>query len=105
MISQWFPGTGEVRPFRYKGWWVQYPEPSCSARRSEPSADLQPLYSVGDLVRLVGKPDCIREVLVVEWHCHRYEYVYVVETSAQAIVPYWFAPQLVREPPPSVPID
>ena len=42
-----------------------------------------------------GKPDRTRRVLACEWHWIRYEFVYVVETSARKhFKPYWFADQL-----------
>jgi hypothetical protein len=50
-------------------------------------------------VRLRGKPEKIRRVLKSEWHRHRYEFVYVVETSApQSFDPYWFIEQLKLVP-------
>jgi hypothetical protein len=53
---------------------------------------------VGDVVRLKGKPDRRRRVLEVEWHRHRYQYIYVIETSAPpTFSPYWFFDQLAVE--------
>lgn len=101
-IHSWFPGTGEVVPLRYSGWWVQYPKPSCSGIVAEPTENARPFFSVGDFVRLKGKPDRLRRVLSIEWHCHRYEFVYIIETSVRSTFgyydsPYWFEPQLVLE--------
>jgi hypothetical protein len=88
-------------PLRYPGWWVQYPKPSCSKLIAEPLENQSPVFQVGDLVRLKGKPERVRQVLVIEWHCHRYKFVYIVETSAPYPFglynsPYWFAPQLEK---------
>ncbi len=102
-IHVWYPATGEIAPLRYQGWWIQYPKPSCSKIISEPFPDLRPVFQVGDFVRLKDKPDRARKVLNVDWHCHRYEFVYIVETSAPDFFgygltsPYWFAPQLILE--------
>jgi hypothetical protein len=49
------------------------------------------------VVRLRGKPERRRRVIAVEWHPYRYQYVYVVETSAPPyfqLSPYWFYDQV-----------
>jgi len=57
--------------------------------------DAKPSLDVGTVVLLTGKPDRPRRVLSAEWHGHRYEFVYVVETSApDDFRPYWFLAQL-----------
>jgi len=62
---------------------------------SEPLPGARPVFVEGDMVRLRGKPDKKRRVLAVEWHRHRYKFVYVVETSAPSgFRPYWFGKQL-----------
>ncbi|EMI40261.1 hypothetical protein RRSWK_07221 [Rhodopirellula sp. SWK7] len=54
-----------------------------------------PELTVGTIIKLAGKPDRTRRILDSEWHLHRYEFVYIVETSAQNnFRPYWFAAQL-----------
>jgi hypothetical protein len=101
-IFSWTPSIRASSPLQYRGWWVQYPKPSCSRCVGEPPKFLQSIFKVGDIVRLKGKPARSRQVLEVQWHCHRYEFVYIVETSAPSTFgyrdnPYWFAPQLVSE--------
>jgi hypothetical protein len=77
------------------GWWVQYQKPSCSKMVVSPLPGVTPAFQEGQLIRLRGKPEKPRRVLAVEWHRHRYEFVYVVETSAPIwLRPYWFGPQL-----------
>lgn len=94
-IWSWHPGSGRVEPLRYRGWWVQYPQPSCAEPQLRPGPDQRPVFREGDVVWLRGKPDRPRRVLAVEWHMHRYQFVYVVQTSAPSgFRPYWFAPQL-----------
>ena len=100
-IFRWFAGNRETIALRYSGWWVHYPKPSCSLPIDDPPEGYSPGYCVGDLVRLQGKPDRIRRILAIEWHRHRHEFVYIVETSARYTFgleasPYWFAPQLVK---------
>ena len=54
-----------------------------------------PALAVDTVVILNGKPDRKRRILDSEWHWHRYEFVYIVETSAPDYFrPYWFAAQL-----------
>jgi hypothetical protein len=101
-IFSWIASTGEVVPLRFSGWWVQYPKPSCSKLIATPPPHLRPVFRVGDFVRLRGKPERVRQITAIDWHRHRHEFVYIVETSAPANLgyyqsPYWFAPQLVPE--------
>jgi hypothetical protein len=100
-IFEWSPGSGEIVPKRKKGWWVQYPKPSCSPCIETPLENQSAAFRVGDLVRLKGKPEKVRRVLSIVWHCHRYEFVYIIETSVLYPFglyssPYWFAPQLTE---------
>jgi hypothetical protein len=76
-------------------WWRKFPSTLPDPPLYTPPAGLEPVYSVGELVRLVDKPDRVRQVLGIVWHAHCREYAYVIETSApQAFRPYWFASQL-----------
>jgi hypothetical protein len=75
-------------------WWKQFPKRESRWPRA-PGPDDRPVFRVGDLVRLKGKPERARRVLDVVWHRHRYQYVYIVETSAPGFEPYWFAEQLL----------
>lgn len=55
----------------------------------------KPALEVGTQVLLKGKPDRTRRILESEWHAHRYEFVYIIETSApDDFKPYWFLGQL-----------
>jgi|GEM_PF-3012315 len=78
-------------------WWRQFPKTE-SRRPRQPTSGDQPHLAPGDLVRLREKPERFRRVLNVEWHYHRHEYVYIVETSATRFAPYWFHAQLLPEP-------
>lgn len=52
-----------------------------------------PKYKVGDIIRFIEKPERARKILKIEWHSHRYRWVYIVETSASDLGifrPYWF---------------
>jgi hypothetical protein len=95
--------AGEIMVRQYRGWWKYYPKPSKSKLVSEPFPHMRPAFQIGDFVRLKGKPEKVRKVLYIDWHGYRYEFVYIVETSAPAIFsfgltsPYWFAPQLILE--------
>src|SRR5436305_1653420 len=81
-------------------WWKRFPVVESRSPRLTP-IDGRPALSVGTLVRLEGKPDRVRRVLNAEWHFHRYEFVYVVETTPRSgtyvFAPYWFLDQLVVE--------
>lgn len=51
--------------------------------------------TIGDVVRLKLRPERLRRVIKSEWHRHRYEFVYIIETSARVpFEPYWFFAQL-----------
>jgi hypothetical protein len=90
---------------QFSNWWKYYPKvPAPDSHVFEPPPDLQPAFQIGDVVRLRGKPDRLREVLAIEWHFYRGEFAYIVETSAahrfvwaRPHSPYWFAPQLQLE--------
>jgi hypothetical protein len=79
-----------------RAWWRRFPGggsrlPQPPQPEDRPDPRLQP----GTLVRFRGKPDRLRRVLKSEWHGHRQQFVYIVETSARpAFQPYWFAEQL-----------
>ncbi|WP_146209622.1 hypothetical protein [Vitiosangium sp. GDMCC 1.1324] len=78
-------------------WWKQFPRRESRTPR-EPGAGDRPALAVGDVVRLKGRPERVRCVLAMEWHWIRYEYVYVVETTAPGgFQPYWFKDQLLLE--------
>lgn len=85
-------GASELRP----DWWKHYPSASdASDYRPEPEDGECPVFVVGDLVRLLDRPEIPRQVLAIEWHALRHEFAYIVETSApQGFQPYWFAAQL-----------
>lgn len=75
-------------------WWMQFPKVEPRNPRECTPADY-PQLDVGAFVRLRGKPEQLRRVMKVEWHWHRYEFVYIVETSARShFEPYWFYEQL-----------
>ena len=78
-------------------WWMSFPK--IESRKCIPIPfGSSPEYVVGDPVRLVQKPGRVRKVLKVEWHGHRYQWVYVVETSTSdsggVFEPYWFGDKL-----------
>ncbi len=77
-------------------WWRQFPvieSRRCVPQSSTDSPD--PRFTAGTMVRLVARPDRVRRVLRSEWHWHRQQFVFVIETSARpAFEPYWFAGQL-----------
>lgn len=82
-------------------WWRQFPK--IESRRCVPQSPADhpdPRFPVGTLVRLVARPERVRRVLRSEWHWHRQQFVFVIETSAPLpFEPYWFAGQLaVAEP-------
>jgi hypothetical protein len=69
--------------------------PNCSKPVHTPLVGKTPEFSVGQLIRLRGKPEKARRVIAIEWHMFRHEFAYTVETSAQGrFRPYWFSPQL-----------
>lgn len=76
-------------------WWKQYPVGSTRSPNA-PFGDPDPRFGVGARVRLREKPALIRRVLAVEWHSYRWEFAYIVETTALSpFQPYWFAEQLI----------
>ena len=78
-------------------WWASFPAIESRKCRDVPFGP-PPAHAVGDRVRLKARPARARSVLKVEWHRHRYQWVYVVETTASdlgwAFEPYWFADKL-----------
>jgi hypothetical protein len=83
-------------PRQFEGqdiWWMSYPKIGSRKIIDTPFGDAQK-YKVGDVVRLNGKSERLRKILKIEWHMHRYKWVYIVETSATDegwyFVPYWF---------------
>ncbi|WP_144059446.1 hypothetical protein [Rhodopirellula sp. SWK7] len=75
-------------------WWRHFPRVESRKCCSMP-VGASPELTVGTIIKLAGKPDRTRRILDSEWHLHRYEFVYIVETSAQNnFRPYWFAAQL-----------
>ena len=85
-------------PFRKRPtespWWRHFPR--TESRTSRPMPDgAQPVLAVDSFITLNGKPERVRRVLAAKWHAHRYEFVYIVETSApDHFQPYWFFGQL-----------
>lgn len=75
-------------------WWQQHDPRTGPEPRSPGPAD-RAAFVVGDVVRLVARPQRSRKVLEVQWHRHRHCYAYVVETESGSSVPYWFRAQLV----------
>jgi hypothetical protein len=60
-------------------WWCLYP---LEHRKLECEPDeASPNLMIGLQIRLRKKPEQIRIILDVEWHRHRYEYCYYVETT------------------------
>ena len=59
-----------------------------------------PLFQIGDVVILLDHPERKRRVLSIEWHSHRYQWVYEIETSCSdrgdSFVPYWFSDKLAK---------
>jgi hypothetical protein len=77
-------------------WWMSYPKIESRKLKRNPLF-AKPELEVGQYVFLTGKLDRPREILETEWHAHRYEFVYIVETSAQHFKPYWFRDKLVLQ--------
>lgn len=95
-MSWWQSLFGIGQPIH---WWKHFPRTE-SRRRRDPTPLDRPGLQPGEAVRLKRKPQLARRVIKVQWHAHRYEYVYVIETSARPpFEPYWFLGQLEREPP------
>ena len=86
-------------------WWRHYPG-SAGQVPLKPAESNKPALAVGTCVRLRGRPERLRRITGTEWHWHRREYVYVIETTASDLKkrfdPYWFLPQLIVEDPSSV---
>ena len=80
-------------------WWRQFPKTECRPCAAQKSTDRpDPRLARGTVVRLVARPERIRRVVRAEWHRHRQQFVYVIETSARPpFEPYWFAGQLQVE--------
>lgn len=76
-----------------KKWWMQFPKRESRTPKDKPTTE-KPKLSIGDKILLKRKPDKVRKVIGIEWHRHRYEYVYVIETSSLYFEPYWFYEQL-----------
>jgi hypothetical protein len=75
-------------------WWMSYPKIESRLFKSKPFS-AKPELQVGQYVLLTGKPDKPRKIIATEWHAHRYEFVYIVETSAKYFKPYWFRDKLI----------
>lgn len=80
-------------------WWMSFPKIESRKLIFEPFGE-PAAFKVGDIIRLKHKPERSRKVLKVEWHMHRYQWVYVVETSANDkgwyFEPYWFEDKIER---------
>jgi hypothetical protein len=80
-----------------KKWWMSFPEIESRIIKPEPYGP-PPNYKVGDKIKLHQRPERIRKVLEIQWHMHRYQWVYIVETSASdsgsCFKPYWFEDKL-----------
>ena len=77
-----------------KEWWRLYPFESRKSQKQP--VELKPELNIGDKVLLSGKQDITRKILKIEWHYHRHEFVYIIETSAVRFEPYWFRKQLLK---------
>jgi hypothetical protein len=77
-------------------WWRRFPKiESRKCIPQSPTDRPDPRFAPGTLVRLVARPDRIRRVLQSEWHWHRQQFVYIIETSAPPpFKPYWFVAQI-----------
>ncbi len=75
-------------------WWQVFPTQSRPFKVAALNELPDPALAPGATIRLRGKPEAIRKVLRSEWHGHRHQFVYIVETSACNFEPYWFARQL-----------
>ena len=88
-------------PHTLAPWWALFTDNESRECRSEPDGAC-PELEIGTMVRLTGKPELKRRVIGAEWHSHRYEFVYIVETSAEGwFRPYWFLAQLTVVGPPA----
>lgn len=71
-------------PRKFEGhniWWMSFPKIESRKPVMNPFGP-PPRYKVGDKVKFIHRPERVREVLKVEWHMHRYQWVYIVETTA-----------------------
>lgn len=85
-------------PERHPWWKRHHGAASGRPRPSEPKDVPDMRLAPGTRVRLKGKPDRVRRVIMAVWHRHRRQFVYIVETSARRpFEPYWFADQLTTE--------
>ena len=76
-----------------KKWWMQFPKIESRKTIMKP-VDKKPDWLPGSYVSIKLKPEKKRMIIKAEWHRHRYEFVYVIETSAINFEPYWFSAQL-----------
>ncbi len=74
-------------------WWKRYPKREKREIMYQPEG-ARPELREGAVIRLKGKPELLRKVLRADWHFFRYQFVYIVETSAVNKEPYWFLDQL-----------
>lgn len=82
-------------PEKESPWWMFYPKIERRSIKIQP-LHAKPEWEVGQYILLAGKPDKPRKILNTEWHSHRYEFVYIVETSAAPnFKPYWFRDKLM----------
>ena len=89
-------------PKRFDGkktWWMSFPKIESRKMISQPFGE-SPIFSVGEKVVLCDRPERKRKILSVHWHRHRYQWVYVVETTCSDrgdnFKPYWFADKLIK---------
>lgn len=89
-------------PRRFAGknlWWMSFPKIESRELKSVPDGD-PPAFDIGDRVILKEKPLRKRRILKIEWHYHRYQWVYIIETSASDLggyfEPYWFEDKLKK---------
>lgn len=87
----------ELTPDKAAPWWKSYHKIKGLKYKPKPPFFARPELKVGQYVFLTGKPDRPRKILRVEWHGHRHEFVYIVETSAQYFDPYWFRDKLILQ--------
>ncbi len=88
----------DLRQFKGRNiWWMSFPHIESRPLIVQPFG-APPRYNIGDVVRFKEKPKRLRKVLKIEWHSHRYQWVYIVETSAsdggRYFEPYWFEEKL-----------
>ena len=81
-----------------KTWWMSFPRIESRKIKPEPFGPAAK-FKVGDHVRFKeNKTKRNRKILKVEWHMHRYQWVYIIETSStdrnHYFEPYWFEAKL-----------